>query len=112
MPGGSFSKKQHTMETEFVGIFQSLAYPVAVSVILFMAVWFGAKSVLADIRRREEANTKLRDQYIQFLQEAHVKLTAAIEQNSTAFNRFSQTLQKLEKQLASYKQPTATSPNP
>jgi sensor domain CHASE-containing protein len=88
------------METvDAVGIFQNLAYPVAVSVILFLAVFFIVKKMLAEMQLREEANTKLRDKYIEYLQKSNAELVSAINENSKAFNRFSQVLEKIERKL-------------
>ncbi len=61
-----------------------------------MAIGSFAKKMLADIHAREEASSKLRDQYISYLQMANVELTGAIKENATAFNRFSAVLEKLE----------------
>lgn len=87
------------MEASAVEIFQNLAYPVAVSVILFVAMgWFGKKA-LEIVRKNNEENVKLRDKYIEYLQFANTELVGAIKENSTAFNRFSEVLEKLEKKL-------------
>ena len=91
-------------------VFQSLAYPVAVSVILFAAMGFFAKRMLEDMRKRDEENIKLRDQYVAFLQMSNVELTGALKENATAskenaealkqnamaLNRFSASLEKFE----------------
>ena len=87
------------MEETFINVFQSLAYPVAVSVILFAAMgWFGKKA-LEYINKNNEESLKLRDKYIEYLQFANTELVGAIKENSTAFNRFSEVLEKLEKKL-------------
>lgn len=96
-----------------VEVFQSLAYPVAVSVILFMAMGYFAKRMLDDIHKRDEENIKLRDQYVAFLQMSNVELTGALKENasaaqnnaealkevSSALNKFSSALEKFEKIL-------------
>ncbi|MBQ3658315.1 MAG: hypothetical protein II956_15975 [Bacteroidales bacterium] len=91
------------METEFVSIFQSLAYPVAVSVILFLAIAFCSKKMLEDYHKRDDEAAKLREQYIQYLQMNHIELTAAVRESSSAIkeitqaiNRFSMVLEKIE----------------
>ena len=87
------------METEFVSIFQSLAYPVAVSVILFIAIGYFAKKMLEYIKKHEEENNKLRDQYIAYLQKANAELIGVVKENTVAFNSFSIVLEKIEKKL-------------
>lgn len=84
------------METSIIHIFETFAYPIAVSVVLFLTVYQFGKKILADIRSREESSSKLRDQYIAYLQMANVELTAAVKENATAFNRFSAVLERLE----------------
>lgn len=94
------------MEEPVIHIFESLAYPVAVSVVLFLAIGSFAKKMLADVHTREESSQKLRDQYIAYLQMANVELTGAIKENATAFremssalNRFSTVLARIEQRL-------------
>ena len=88
------------MEAETaVSVFQNLAYPVAVSVILFVAMgWFG-KKIFEYIRKHEEENNKLRDQYIAYLQKANAELIGVVKENTVAFNSFSIVLEKIEKKL-------------
>lgn len=90
------------METEAVSIFQNLAYPVAVSVILFLAVGYFGKKILLEMHERETSNTKLRDQYIDYLQKANSELTSAVRENATAFNNFSKTLEDFKNALQSW----------
>jgi hypothetical protein len=90
------------METEFVSIFQNLAYPVAVSVILFLIGGYFGKKILAQMHEREVANAKLRDQYIDYLQKANTDLTSAVRENATAFNNFSKTLEEFKEVLKSF----------
>ena len=51
------------------------------------------------MQTREEANTQLRDKYIEYLQKSNAELVSAINENSKAFNRFSQVLEKIERKL-------------
>lgn len=90
------------METEFVSIFQNLAYPVAVSAILFLIGGYFGKKILAEMHEREVANAKLRDQYIDYLQKANADLTSAVRENATAFNNFSKTLEEFKEVLKSF----------
>jgi hypothetical protein len=90
---------------DFINIFQSLAYPVAVSVILFIAGGYFAKRILAQMHERETENNKLRDQYIEYLQKSNAELTGAIRENATAFNRFSETLSDFKNVLKDFSKP-------
>ncbi len=99
--------------TEFVNVFQSLAYPVAVSAILFFAIWCFGKQMLADIRERDKQAVTTNEKYIAYLQMSNVELTAALKENATAskenamalketaqaLNRFSLILERIEDKL-------------
>lgn len=101
------------MEVDFVTIFQSLAYPVAVSVLLFIAIGYFSKKMLEDMRQREAENIKLRDKFIEYLQVSHTNLAnvinenamaykenaAAFKETSKAINRFSLILEEIEKRM-------------
>lgn len=105
---------------DFVGIFQHLAYPVAVSVVLFFAFGWVSKKVLEDGKKRDEELIKLRDHFIGYLQQEHIELSGAILENAaaskenasamkenatamkemaSAMNRFALILERLEKKL-------------
>jgi len=101
------------METDFINVFQSLAYPVAVSALLFAAIGYFSKKLLEDMKQRELENFKLRDKFIEYLQETQRKLTTVINENATAskenavafketsiaINKFSVILEKIEKKI-------------
>jgi len=93
---------------EFINIFQNLAFPVAINVVLFIFIWWFGKKILEDNRQRYEQMSKRSDEYIKFLQLAHVEQTGAIRESATAakenaaalkenaqsLNRFSVVLEK------------------
>ena len=87
------------MEETTFNIFQNLAFPIAVSAVLFVGGFYFAKKMLQEMHEREQSNLKLRDQYIAYLQMANTELIGAIKENSTAFNNFSQTLDEFKKLL-------------
>lgn len=101
------------MEADFINIFQSLAYPVAVSVLLFAAIGYFSKKLLEDMKQREVENIKLRDKFIEYLQDTQKQLTTVINENAIAYkenavafketsmaiNKFSIILEKIEKKM-------------
>jgi len=94
------------MEESFINIFQTLAYPVAVSILLFFAIGYSSKKMWEDVHKREDENLKLRDKFIEYLQDSHSKLTSVINENAAAaketaiaINRFSVILEKIEKKI-------------
>ncbi|MBR4324779.1 MAG: hypothetical protein IKP73_04520 [Bacteroidales bacterium] len=94
------------METDFISIFQSLAYPVAVSAILFWAIWHIGKQTVENINKRETEYAKIQQQHIAYMQAQNLELMGAIKENTLTFrelisalNRFSKVLESLEKKL-------------
>ena len=93
---------------EFVSIFQNLAFPVAINVVLFVFIWWFGKKILEDNKERYEQMSKRSDEYIKYLQLAYVEQTgairesataakenaAALKENAQALNRFSLVLEK------------------
>ena len=53
------------------------------------------------LKKHEEENLKLRDQYIEYLQKANGELISVVKENTIAFNSFSIVLEKLEKKINS-----------
>lgn len=85
--------------TDTIGIFQNLAYPIAVSVVLFGCIaWFGRK-LLEIIKAREADNNRLIAQYLEFLQKANIELSKAVSDNADALLRFSKVLELIEHKL-------------
>lgn len=101
------------MELDFLNIFQSVAFPVAINVILFYFIWKFGKRIMDDNKTRYEQLEKRSNEYVQFLQTAHVEQTAAIresaeaakenatalKENAAALNRFSVVLEKFSTML-------------
>jgi hypothetical protein len=89
------------METDILNIFQSLAFPVAINVVLFVFIWWFGRRIMDDNKQRYEQLEKRSNEYIQFLQTAHIEQTAAakenaaaLKENAQALNRFSVVLEK------------------
>ncbi len=94
------------MELDFINIFQSLAYPVAVSAVLFYVLWRIGKQTIESINHREQEYTKIQQQHIAYMQAQNLELMGAIKENSLTFrelisalNRFSKVLENLERKL-------------
>lgn len=85
--------------TETVGIFQNLAYPIAVSVVLFVCIaWFGRK-MLDIFKTRESDNNKLVTKYLEHLETANTTLSKALSDNADALLKFSKVLEVIEHKL-------------
>ena len=94
------------MEIDFINIFQTLAYPVAVSAVLFYVLWRIGKQTIESINHREQEYTKIQLQHIAYMQAQNVELMGAIKENTLTFrelisalNRFSKVLENLERKL-------------
>ena len=81
-----------------VEIFQSFAYPIAVSIVSLTALGIVGRYLikrmdkrdeeLAKYReRKDEELTKLRDQLVAYLQMANTEATGAIKENAEAFKK-------------------------
>ncbi len=94
------------MEIDFINIFQTLAYPVAVSAVLFYVLWRIGKQTIESINHREQEYTKIQQQHIAYMQAQNLELMGAIKENTLTFrelisalNRFSKVLENLERKL-------------
>ena len=79
-----------------VAVFQNLAYPIAVSVVLFMCLaWFGRR-MLDEVREEKKRHTDLQQKIFDYLQKANAELSKAIADNADALVRFSKVLEFME----------------
>lgn len=76
------------MEETFLNIFQQLAFPVAVSVVLFVVVFYLIKE-----------NKQQQKEFIQNLQQTNKDLVSVISENTKAINRFSTLIIKFQEQV-------------
>ena len=76
------------VEESVINIFQSLAFPVAVCVVLFGIVFYLIKE-----------NKKQQQEYIEFIQKSNQNLIQALAENTKAYNRFSSLMLDINKQL-------------
>ena len=88
------------MET-IINIFQTLAFPVAINVVLFLFIWWFGKRTLEENKQRYEQLEQRGNEYIKFLQTANIEQTAtaketaaALKENAQALNRFSMVMEK------------------
>lgn len=89
------------MEMDTIAIFQNLAYPIAVSVVLFLSIAYFGKHLLKEMQEREKGNEQLRADYIEYLQKCNTELTQALKDNTAALARFSKILEIIEHKLYS-----------
>lgn len=82
-----------------IDVFQNLAYPIAVSAILFFSIISFIKSFLKEIRERDRNNEQLRNEYISYLQKCNSELASSIKENTEALNRFSKILEIINYKL-------------
>ena len=83
---------------DFVNIFQNLAFPVAVCVVLFAVLIYFFKKIIEIIREAIKQVTAERQEHLEHLKTVNVELTKVIQENTSAFNRFSSILNKLIKE--------------
>ena len=83
---------------DVVNIFQNLAFPVAVCVVLFCVLIFFVKKSVEMIREVINRITEERKEHLEHLKSTNIELTKVIQENTSAFNRFSSILNKLIKE--------------
>lgn len=83
---------------DVVNIFQNLAFPVAVCVVLFAVLIYFFKKIIEIIREAIKQVTAERQEHLEHLKTVNVELTKVIQENTAAFNRFSTILNKLIKE--------------
>jgi len=85
------------MDMDMVNIFQNLAFPVAVCVVLFAVLIFFVKKSIEMFREVIARIAEERKEHLEHLKTTNVELTKVIQENTSAFNRFSGILEKLIK---------------
>lgn len=83
---------------DIVNIFQNLAFPVAVCCVLFAVLIYFFKKIIEIIREAIKQVTAERQEHLEHLKTVNVELTKVIQENTSAFNRFSSILNKLIKE--------------
>ncbi|MBP5369774.1 MAG: hypothetical protein J6Z01_15125 [Bacteroidales bacterium] len=83
---------------DVVNIFQNLAFPVAVCCVLFAVLIYFFKKIIEIIREAIKQVTAERQEHLEHLKTVNVELTKVIQENTSAFNRFSSILNKLIKE--------------
>ena len=71
---------------DFINLFQNIAFPIAVSVLLF---WFLYKIVIKELKQNDNAFTivdETNKKHIEYLQAQNERLAKIIAENTTAFN--------------------------
>lgn len=79
-----------------IAVFQNLAYPIAVSVVLFLCLaWFGRR-MLDEVKDEKKRHNELQVKIFDYLQKANAELSKAIADNADALSRFSKVLEIIE----------------
>lgn len=81
--------------SEITSIFEQLAFPVAVCVILFVILFFFIKKALGMLTEILKGNEQKQADYVDYLKTSNAKLIAVIEKNTEAIQKFSYVLEKI-----------------
>lgn len=84
--------------SEITSIFESLAFPVAVCVILFVILFFFIKKALGMLTEILKGNEQKQAEYVDYLKTSNAKLVSVVEKNTEAILKFSYVLEKLTKE--------------
>ena len=81
--------------SEISQIFENLAFPVAVGVILFCILFFFVKKALSMLTEILKGNEQKQSEYVDYLKTSNAKLISVIEKNTEAIQKFSYVLEKI-----------------
>lgn len=84
--------------SEITSIFEQLAFPVAVCVILFVILFFFIKKALGMLTEILKGNELKQAEYVDYLKTSNAKLVSVVEKNTEAILKFSYVLEKLTKE--------------
>lgn len=84
--------------SEITSIFEQLAFPVAVCVILFVILFFFIKKALGMLTEILKGNEQKQAEYVDYLKTSNAKLVSVVEKNTEAILKFSYVLEKLTKE--------------
>lgn len=84
--------------SEITSIFEQLAFPVAVCVILFVILFFFIKKALGMLTAILKGNEQKQAEYVDYLKTSNAKLVSVVEKNTEAILKFSYVLEKLTKE--------------
>jgi hypothetical protein len=81
--------------SEISQIFENLAFPVAVCVILFCILFFFVKKALSMLTEILKGNEQKQSEYVDYLKTSNAKLISVIEKNTEAIQKFSYVLENI-----------------
>lgn len=80
---------------EITSIFESLAFPVAVCVILFCILFFFVKKALGMLTEILKGNEERQKEYVDYLKSSNAELVSVVKKNTEAIVKFSFILEKI-----------------
>lgn len=81
--------------SEIISIFESLAFPVAVCVILFCILFFFVKKALGMLTEILKGNEERQKEYVDYLKSSNAELVSVVKKNTEAIVKFSFILEKI-----------------
>lgn len=81
--------------SEITSIFEQLAFPVAVCVILFCILFFFVKKALGMLTEILKGNEERQKEYVDYLKSSNAELVSVVKKNTEAIVKFSFILEKI-----------------
>lgn len=81
--------------SEITSIFEQLAFPVAVCVILFVILFFFIKKALGMLTEILKGNEERQKEYVDYLKSSNAELVSVVKKNTEAIVKFSFILEKI-----------------
>lgn len=75
-------------------IFDKLAFPVSVCVVLFAILMYFVKHALKMLAETLKANAAEQKEYVAYLKESNARLVSVVEDNTETIKKFSYVLEK------------------
>lgn len=91
------------METEVVSIFEKFSFPIALDIVLLIAICIIGKYFMSEFQRRADDTIKANEKFLGYLMQHNIEVTAAITENAQAMRENAQALNRFSMVLEAFK---------
>ena len=91
------------METEVVSIFEKFSFPIALDIVLLIAMCIIGKYFMSEFQRRADDTIKANEKLVSYLQQQNIDVTSALTENAKAMHENAQALNRFSMVLEAFK---------
>lgn len=91
------------METEVISIFEKFSFPVALDIVLLVAIYIFGKHLMAEFQKRADETIKANEKLVSYLQQQNIDVTSALTENAKAMHENAQALNRFSMVLEAFK---------